>query len=316
MDVPSAAPDDSPIHGSISVQTVTDGTDKGDFVIKGEDSEGIFEVIRRSKDFVLLRKLLQIHFPGLYFPSFLDFSLPTDTPEDALERKRLNFESFLYRIMSISSLFHSRAVRLFLYTGPFYDKTVGNVKSPAYQTLSDEFLRAFPGFIKETEINYMEMIEKEMNSLKTAKLQAENIKKMGKRLKGFFENLMESSERMNKCFETYEADVLSECARSEPGNYRPIYKRLARKPSTNPYTLIQTWGYQEDSDLTSMLEALSTVTNLHTELTRLENKRRSDSKDLDRLHSGKFTLGSLLSLQTKSNTILELEADLRWVRVR
>jgi len=301
------------LEGSVSVEVASEGS-KDQYLVKGEDSEGLFEVVRRVKDFELARKLLLAQWPGVLLPSFKGQSSPlSETSEEAAQRKRATFEAFLTHIMRIPSLYHCRTVRLFLFTGPNYDKTLGEVKPPSFQSIAEDYLRSFPRFIPEAEIDYSAELEKQRNLLKVALIQTCNMRKLGKELNCLFVNFLDSSERLNCCFETYESEVISECSSGKVGNYRPVFKRIARGERENPYLEVLTRAQQEEWDLETMLETIQAFYFLKGELERLEALRFSSSKDLEKLQTGGFTLTSLLSFQSKSASILELEADIRWV---
>lgn len=304
------------MQGSISVEVISEGS-KDQYLVKGEDSEGLFEVIRRTKDFELARKLLLTQWPGVFLPSIKGLSCPSPAPEisqEAAERKRAIFQSFLTHLMRIPSLYHCRTVRLFLFTGPNYDKSIGNATSPSIQSITEDYLCSFPSFIPETEIDYSAELEKQRNLLKTALIQTGNMRKLGKELNCLFSNYLESSERLNSCFENYESEVISECSSEKSGNYRPVFKRIERKESENPYLEVVIRAQQGEWQLEAMLEAIQAFTFLKSELERLESLRFSTSKDLEKLQTGGFTLTSLLSFQSKSASVLELEADIRWVQ--
>lgn len=298
----------------VSVLRAQEGSNKEIYVVKGQDSEGVFEVMRKTKDFNLMRKLLLVQWPGVYLPTIkAKYTEIHDSHADINERKRATLEGFLTHIMLIPSLFHCKTMRIFLFSGPNYAKSIGDLKPPSYQSTSENYLRAFSLFIKETEVDCSIQLEKQVNSLKFALNQAIKLQKLGRELSGFYNNLIDSSERLDKCFETYELDVISECARSEVGNYRPVFKRIVRETSRNPYLIVLNWAKREEMEISAMLEALEASKYLRNELERLESKRRNETKHVEKLQTGKFTLGALLSLRTKAANILELEADLRWV---
>lgn len=288
---------------------------KEKYVVKGQDSEGSFEALRQAKDFYLARKLLIAQWPGLFLPTIkAKYSEIRQSREDASERKRAALEAFLTHIMDIPCLLHCETMRLFLFAGPNFHKSLGNLKTASFQSISEDFLRSFSPFIKETTADLPAQLAKELNLLQLALSQAIKMKQLAKELTGFFVNLQDSGERLNCCFENYESDVVSECARSEPGNYRPVFKRIVREASGNPYFLVWNWAKSEELAICAMLEALQAPKYLRSELERLETKRRSDTRAVEKLQAGKFTLGALLSLRTKAANILELEANLRWVR--
>ena len=296
----------------MSVQRQGGGKEK--YVVKGQDSEGTFEAVRKVKDFYLARKLLIAQWPGVFLPTIkAKYTEIRESREDASERKRAALEAFLTHVVGVPSLFHCRTMRLFLFAGPNYQKSLGDLKAASFQSISEDFLRAFSAFIKEAEVDCSAQLATQLTLLHSAHTQAVQMKKMGKELTGFFNNLLASSERLNLCFETYESDVISECARSESGNYRPVFKRIAREASGNPYFIVLNWAKSEELAIAAMLEALQAPKYLRSELERLEAKRRSETRAVEKLQAGKFTLGALLSLRTKAANILELEADLRWV---
>lgn len=304
------------MEGSVSVQLAQEGGSRDNYLVKGEDSEGLFEVVRRTKDFELARKLLITQWPGVFIPSIRCQSSSSAIPEtiqEATERKRANLEAFLAWIMHIPCLYHCRTMRLFIFTGPNYDKTLGDANPPSYQSIAEDYIRSFPTFAQEVEIDHSSEIQKQLNLLKLAQTHTSEMKKLGKELSSLFVNFGDSSERLNSCFETYESEVISECVSGKSGNYRPIFKRIARLPSQNPYLEVIIGVRDEELQLEAMLEAVQAYNSLKSELERLESKRFSTSKDLEKLQTGGFTLISLLSLQSKSATILELEADIRWV---
>lgn len=311
------------IQGQVEVMLPTDTVRKGVFVVKvrskqGEDAEGQFEVTRKSSDFALLRALLVLHWPGVLLPPlpggrlFAELMERRDS-EDQSERTRVQFQSFLQRLMQIPYLFSTEPVHKFLHVSSDYDKAVPHLKEVSFIEICTVYLQHFLQYMQEPDPEQPIILTHYAQIFKEAVGKLQAFRKVAKSMKGYFESLMDTNERLSACFEAYEADCISEFGKSGEGNYRPVYKRVRKAGYENPYLGVVNWAKSEELEFQSMLEVLEVREKLAEERGKYEAKVRSQSSDLARLQAGKMVLGSLLTLRSRTEMQSELEVELKWV---
>ena len=233
--------------------------------------------------------------------------------EETSDRKRALYEGFLVRVMKIPYLFNTEAMEKFLHASGEYEKAIVHLKETTFMEICNVYIKTFLQYMQEPDPEQPIILDHYTQVFKEALAKLEAFKKVAKSMKGYFMCIMESSERLADCFETYEADCVSEFAKTEEGNYRPVFKRVRKPGYDNPYTPIFNWAKTEELEFRAMIEVLEVRSKLFDERSKFEAKIRSGTHSLEKLQAGKFTLGSLLSLRPKTEVLSELEIEVKWV---
>jgi len=84
------------------------------YVIQGHDEKGSFEVARRYSDFVRLRDLMDLRWPGSYIPNPPQKTLLNCMEEGFIKKRREDLICFLKEIAGFSFLYYSEEFQLFL----------------------------------------------------------------------------------------------------------------------------------------------------------------------------------------------------------
>lgn len=321
--VPSPPAHSIAIQGQIEVISPPDSPKASLYLVKvppiqGEDAAGPFEVTRKSSDFAVLRAVLVLHWPGVMLPplpggrNFAEFMERSDN-DDRNESNRLQFQSFLQRLMQIPYIFNTEPVEKFLHSSNDYEKSIAHLKEVSFIEICNKYMHHFLQYMQEPDPEQPIVLEHYSQVFKEAVTKLRNFRKVGKSMKSYFDSMMETSERLAECFETYEVDCVSEFGKRGEGNYRPVFKRVRGDGYQNPYTVIVKWAKTEEQEFQAMLDVLEIRSKLAEEKSKFESKVRSESSDLTRMQAGKLVLGSLLTLRSRNEVQSELEVELKWV---
>jgi len=83
------------------------------YTVKGEDSEGDFEEVRRFKDFYALRNALVSRWPGVYIPAIPGKKMMGNKDEKFVEERRCLLERFMKELSKFDYLIHSKEFKIF-----------------------------------------------------------------------------------------------------------------------------------------------------------------------------------------------------------
>lgn len=83
------------------------------FTISGNDSEGVFSVQRRYKEFLALKEALNQNWPGCYVPAIPEKQFIGDKEDGFIEERRMLLERFVRECAKYEFIIESREFKIF-----------------------------------------------------------------------------------------------------------------------------------------------------------------------------------------------------------
>lgn len=291
------------------------------YTVTGVDDEGEFSEVRRFREFYALGEVLRTRWPGCYVPSIPEKKIMNKKNEEFVDERMNLLERFMKEIAKYDYIIFSKEFKVFsrgkgeidkvLYAIPkqtpmqVLEKYRLNFKIEEEQdavTLNkfNEKIMLFQNYIKRA-IGIMEMQKKQMKAMMQAR------SKHDQDLADLMVALMKyedvgvayySDQDYNKRVLTHpQVENLKEKVTSN------------QKATKNSFKDSYLWLKGELLDVQGMFDCLQGREGVMKAQLNTEQKKRDDSKELEKLQAGKTTMKSLFkSKSQKESKALNLQA--------
>ena len=282
------------------------------YLIVGSDQNGTFEILRRYKEFYLLRSTLVEWWPGFYIPKIpskqkiVNFIQGNTDPAFIEKRKKL-LESFLKKISNLEYIYKSKQFQLFIRENGNY-KTLLKSLPILDIKIAETIITTFPRFLADTPADNIE----------------EKYSESEKAFKSALQSLTDFKDQCLPCvenFDVFESDLITFMGELKEMGSIFVQKKLEipnRESFVNPYVILLDWANAEILDVESIIEAIDCRKKYLNVIEKFENKLESNRKTLTRVQSGKKSLSQMFSKLSKEDLsakslqdIENLETDIK-----
>jgi hypothetical protein len=276
------------------------------YTVSGTDSLGGFQVQRRYKEFLALRKVLLIEWPGCCI-----ISLP---PKQALvtftqgnleanfiENRRKLLEYFLKNLTKNSYILISEEFQFFL-RGPvnFHNSNIAN-KPANYVQIGQKYSKVF-----ENYWNFKTSPEAEKDILTSA-----DFFNQGKAIIEKLEKAAEECFMIFKGFEKKSAEIVSDIQ-----ELTKMYEKLElylnpQDPHEDPYVEIRTWCRNNLLEVKGICECVHRRAEIEKVKKSLIGKIEDEKKSIQKRQAGKKKLVQYLNKKSNEYYISQSEANIQ-----
>ncbi len=149
------------------------------YTVRGIDSDGAFEEMRRFSEFFALRNMLSLRWPGVYIPQIPEKKVMGNKDDKFVEERRLLLERFLKECAKYDYIINSREFKIFSRDKGEIDRVLNMMPKQTPMQILEKYRQNFtlaedvnPSKIqhyKDTIKGYLEFSKKVMVVMKTQK---------------------------------------------------------------------------------------------------------------------------------------------------
>ncbi|CAK88512.1 unnamed protein product (macronuclear) [Paramecium tetraurelia] len=292
------------------------------YTIKGSDKEGNFEVHRRFKDFVALRNLLAIQWPGCYVPSLPGKKLFNGNDAKTINDRKKFLHAFCQKLSLLPHLFQTEEVsQIFLRSkDEKVYKKLESIKSPSTQDLLVKYQTIFADILDVViEASTLKEIDNFADQVRNYSIKLKNIKKIIK-------DSVQSGRNYNSCLEeiiktrliNFENSFVFQFVNSDASLL--IFNRIKQELvdtyqekqvfTQNNIEILLDLIRLESKDCKIVLKQISDKINLENKVKNLENKIIESEKQLEKLNQGKVSFKNLIKQKSPEDAKKEVEQEI------
>jgi sorting nexin-1/2 len=271
------------------------------YKIHGKDSEGKFEVLRRYRDFISIRSLLLINWPGCYIPQIppkqmIVILTQGNLDKNFIQRRRKLLDVFVNKISLIPHLYYSKEFQDFINFEGNYQNKISDFSEKPYIKMCDDFQKAFPDTIyfnisseDEEEIkSSLEYFKYALESFEAFEVHCKNNVEIFYVYENNMDELMTSIKDMNDFYIEYYGSKGFEISKKDH--------------FTNPYLILLDWSRAEILDLKAIIEAINQREKFVKIRKNAFKKYESDLKAMSEFKTGKRKLSLMISPRSKEKS--------------
>ena len=277
------------------------------------------EVTRRYSDFFALREKLQERWPGVYIPNVPPKKAVGNTDIKVIDKRVRMLNLFCYKLSTLEYLFTSEEVKLFQTASSEVARSIQALSKLSYEELKDKYAQSFPNYYAGYDLVLgLNRLNDFTAYLKTYQT---NIRNFHESVNRNFEKKAHQTERYIQLiheFEEHEKCTLIEYTENQdedklvfanPQNSELNEKiRNLKDTLVNPYSSLNEWLEEEETDIEAMLEALASLKGLEATKTKLQQKLETLSNDIDGFRtSGKKTFSMMF--KNSESAVSEMEKE-------
>jgi sorting nexin-4 len=262
---------------------------KVSYIIKTEDSSGVFECTRFFSEILKLRKVFTNKWPGVYIPPIPSKSFLSNFSPKFVKTYKKQVEFFLAYVAKHEFLYRSSELQKFLKSKePFKAKVALDLAevSVNYQAVFHEYTgRVLTGDMIE-KLNYEEEFLKQ-SLMKIVELR-------------------DRAEVLSIDFREYHS--LLSATNVLMGKMEHLYLFTQESPNVfiapnlsnikNPYSEIYFWAENEILDIEAMLESIGFAKKLEKDAEKLENLVQFYNSEIEKLEKKQMTVGRFFSFKS------------------
>jgi uncharacterized protein YeeX (DUF496 family) len=292
------------------------------YSIKGTDTNGPFEVIRRYSDFDKVRALLLAKWPGCYIPPLPPKALNSLEAKVVRERKKY-LNRFCQKIAELPYLHYYEGYQEFLRTkNPSVEKALAPFLKQDYEEIINRYINTFSELGgKEYNAAVVKKIADFKVFLKKMEVQSKTLKKFARSMvkakinfyqefaflnglvtmqyeKAVFSQLNNGDESLNVFFDTKAPTLYQHAEKVEEGS---------KKPSLE---YIEEWMKAEAREIEAFLDAIAQKEHFNALRAKAQTKQKGESNDLQKVLGGGTTMKGLFLRKNKEEEIGDLEKSI------
>jgi len=292
------------------------------YSIKGTDTNGPFEVIRRYSDFDKIRALLLAKWPGCYIPPLPPKALNSLEAKVVRERKKY-LNRFCQKIAELPYLHYYEGYQEFLRTkNPSVEKALAPFSKQDYEEIINRYINTFSELGgKEYNAAVVKKIADFKVFLKKMEGMSKNLKKFARSMvkakinfyqefaflnglvtmqyeKAVFSQLNNGDESLNVFFDAKAPTLYQHAEKVEEGS---------KKPSVE---YIEEWMKAEAREIEAFLDAIAQKEHFNNLRSKTQSKQKGESEDLQKVLGGKTTMKALFLRKNKEEEIGDLEKSI------
>lgn len=291
--------------------------------VEGADDEGDFNIVRRYREFNALAQVLRQRWPGCYVPCIPEKKFLNGKDEEFVEERRSLLDRFMKEIAKYDYIVFSKEFKLFSRGQGEVDK---NLQTMAKQTpmvvlekyrlnfqINEEQDDATLKVYKDRIMNFQAFLKQAIGIMEMQKKQVKNMMnirdKQNKAQSELLSNLMKFEDVGIAYYSDadYNKRILTHS--DKPDLKQRIDDQTARLK--NPYREAYLWIKGELLEIQGMYDALLGREMVMKAQLAVEQKKRSDQTEMQKLSEGKTTLKSVFkSKSKKEESILNLKATI------
>ncbi|CAD8086812.1 unnamed protein product [Paramecium primaurelia] len=292
------------------------------YTIKGSDKQGNFEVQRRFKDFVALRNILAIQWPGCYVPSLPGKKLFNGNDVKTINDRKKFLHAFCQKLSQLPHLFQTEEVsQIFLRSKDekIYKK-LESIKSPSTQDLLEKYQTLFVDILNvEIDASTLKEIDNFADQVRNYSIKLKNIKKIIK-------DSVQSGRNYNNCLQeiiktrliNFENLFVSSFVNSDASML--IFNRI-KQELIDTYQEKQVFNQNnieilldlirlESKDCKIVLKQINDKINLENKVKSLENKIIELEKQLEKLNQGKVSFKNMIKQKSPEDSKKQVEQEI------
>ncbi|CAD8179567.1 unnamed protein product [Paramecium pentaurelia] len=292
------------------------------YTIKGSDKQGNFEVQRRFKDFVALRNILVIQWPGCYVPSLPGKKLFNGNDVKTINDRKKFLHAFCQKLSQLPHLFQTEEVsQIFLRSKDekIYKK-LESIKSPSTQDLLEKYQTLFTDILNvEIDASTLKEIDNFADQVRNYSIKLKNIKKIIK-------DSVQSGRNYNNCLEeiiktrliNFENLFVSSFVNSDASML--IFNRIKQELmetyqekqvfNQNNIEILLDLIRLESKDCKIVLKQINDKINLENKVKSLENKIIELEKQLEKLNQGKVSFKNMIKQKSPEDSKKQVEQEI------
>ncbi|MCQ2821627.1 MAG: hypothetical protein MJ252_30585 [archaeon] len=273
-------------------------------------------LLRKTRDFELLREKLVGRWPGIYIPNFSNRRVRGSDDDETLQLKIDILSNFCDKIMNIPYIETGKEWTTFLENSNDFLRNLDSLNPPTNDEILKQYSMAFVDFDENYDTQEFRDIQvKFWNYLKDIYPKVEKYKDVIKGLKENFSASMKELNTVIKNTSTYEKEVISECAdntenklillNTKNENLSKAIKDLQEKIE-NPYYKLYQYLLEDLLDIEAMLDAFESGKLLQDSYDKIVKDFFSISSELTDIQSGSGGIMAIFGIKNKEEQVKEV----------
>mmetsp|Transcript_104958 Transcript_104958/g.146343 ORF Transcript_104958/g.146343 Transcript_104958/m.146343 type:complete len:419 (+) Transcript_104958:108-1364(+) len=283
------------------------------YTIRGQDSDGSFEVVRRYSEFAKMRDVLLQRWPGIFIPALPPKKSMGNMEKAFIEERRKFLHKFCEKMGEIEFLQNSEEYQTFLKKSGEFDKIMAPYLKVNYEEVVGKYSQVFA-----------HLSGKELNSDTIAKIGG--FKTFLSKMAGFFENFKKLSKSCmdakknfynsfnvlndlllskyeNNVFMEYNGQNDAKNVINDASNFKlhDSIAKLKQANDTNSIELVYFWIKEEDREIRALLDAIEGRDKVEAAIKKTQDKQKSETSEMQNVLAGKFGKSSIKAFFTKTS---------------
>ena len=274
------------------------------YTVRGRDNDGEFEGTRRYNDFHIVRDHLVKNWPGCYVPPVPPKKMTGNKGETFIEERCYFLDRFLKLIGRNPHLLNSDTFKAFSRPSGEVEKVLAMHPKPTPEIIIERYKTALfiDEFPDESLVRQSKDTINEFSAFcKRVAPVLMKIKKQAAALRN--NNITSLTTDLLTSLTKYEEETITTYADCNANklvlgdiNDTEIKDKSEELSATlkNPYVEFYNWVKGECDDIESLYESIKARDDLTTTKQKVESKKKSEEKELEKLNQGKRTFKTLL----------------------
>jgi len=294
------------------------------YTIQGSDKHGEFKVIRRYSDFDKIRSVLQVRWLGVYIPPLPPKKAVNNLDTEFVEKRLHGLHTFCKSVSRVYHLHYSEEYQAFIRSpNNDVDKLLHPFQKIKHKEIIAKYTTVF-AHLAEKELNsktipkifvfrmmYLSKLKEKLKSYKKYS------KRVGKARANYYSQLAAFHEKVGV---PYERHVISEIHGhtqgkslfDDPSNPQldEAAKKMAESATRKSLENIYEYIREKLLQIEALSEAIDQRDKYHAMRSKAQDKHKSETEDLGKVKSGKFTMKTIFSKKTADDEITEISRNI------
>ena len=284
------------------------------YEVRGVDEEGDFTTIRRYREFDALAQVIKNRWPGIYVPSIPEKKFMQDKNNEFIEERRTLLERFMKECAKFDYIVFSKEFKLFARGNGEVDKVLLSLSKQTPMQVLEKYRLNFKldedqdpekvNDYRESILLFQTYLRK---TIPVMEMQKKSLKQM-QRIRTLHDQAHPTLIRTLMKFEETGLDFYTgndQAARvlnhKNNGSLKERFDESSNKWK-NPYHEAHIWLKGEFLDVKGMHEALQGRETVMRAMLATEQKKKDDTKEMQKLSDGKTTLKSVFKSKSQKES--------------
>eukprot|EP00824_Muranothrix_gubernata_P000723 TRINITY_DN1083_c0_g1_i1.p1 TRINITY_DN1083_c0_g1~~TRINITY_DN1083_c0_g1_i1.p1 ORF type:complete len:438 (-),score=49.59 TRINITY_DN1083_c0_g1_i1:25-1338(-) len=308
----------SPFQIEVTVTNPIVNKSHHEYLVKGRDDEGEFEVYRRYKEFISLRNALGGRWPGIYIPPVPPKKVFGNKKEEFVQERMHYLHRYCKKLAHYPFIFFSEETKLFFRSTSDFRSAIKGLPKQVPEDILLKYGNQFKLDINSVDKNNMEDIGPLLDTVKnlppvinllknmlTTSMNCKRIQLQGGTQYAQLTSQLSQYETLN-VIEYAEHDE-SKLILAKPPNDSTVQNLSESTPDLiKPFEDVELWVKEELYEVKAIKEAVSSLQAFIKEKEKVVTKLHSAEATLSKLQQGKSTFKTMFSSKKKESEINNL----------